>query len=186
MPRYNTHDDEDDESRLSPSGRPEFRQRTTSQYPKPYQAERIRPAIQYLRDRFGIDKPRPWMRYNDISRHTGLAYNHVGTLLTQGTSSLTFFDMVLLADAAGTSLDYLGEMTGLFHPERVVDPGHTLFLSDEEAELIRRLRQVQASPARDALVAGFVESLEKLHATPTKAKAKRPTKTQPPVPSATR
>lgn len=159
-----------EEQRLS-SGRREYRDIRANPYDKQEQADQMQPIIRYLRTRF---KTVLRMSYNDISHKTGHSYGRVQNLLTQGTGSPTFFDIALLADAAGTSLDYLGELSGLFHPERVTDPARRITVSDEEAYFIERLRQVEDQTLRRTVFQTALDAIEYAEPpTPPKSESKK-------------
>lgn len=173
MRRYTTNRDSNERDL---DERRDYRTITRNKYGKDEQHEMVRPIFQYLDRRFKevIGK----VYYDTVSRQTGQTYNHVQELITNGVRSPAFYDVMRLAAAAGTSLDYLASLTALdlydldtYDIDRVEDPGHLYFLSDEEAAVIGKYRQLPAS-TRDATVERFLTTVEE---TPPPA-AQRPKK----------
>lgn len=159
MSRYTHINEVDDADALRPPyrGRREFRKILVNPYDKEVQGERVAPAVRYLRSRF---KKTLAMTYNDISGITGHAYGHIQSLLTQGTASPTFFDMALLADAAGTSLDFLAARAGLLHPQRITNPTHRDMLNEQENLIIAYLRQIPDTTIQHAVARQMLETAQ--------------------------
>lgn len=159
--------------------RRDYRSITRNKYGKDEQHEMVRPIFGYLKRRFSSIIGEPYL--DAVSLRTRQPYNMVQKILSNNTGSPSFYDVMRLAEAAGTSLDYLASLVALdlydlerYDVRNITDPGHLYFLSDEEVEVMERLRSLPED-ARHALVERFASTPP---VTPTAPTTPRPTKTQ--------
>lgn len=162
-------------------GRREYRVNVFSEMDKTEHQEYVSPVIVYLRNRL---RKQLGLSLNDISLRTQHTYNTIQRLLSGGVLSPSFYDIVRLADAAGTSLNFLGETTTLYHPENITDHGafddndQPLVLSPDEAELIRHLRTQLSAAERKVLLDNIRERVETVASAQLGAKSARSQYTQ--------
>lgn len=144
--------------------RRDYRNITRNDYKKEEQHEMVRPIFSYLKRRFADVIGR--QHINAVSLQTGQTYNHVRDLLANSIASPTFYDVMRLAQVAGTSLDYLASLADLdlyelekYDVSKVRDPGRLFFLTQEEADVVQKFRQLSPN-TRAAIAERFLTTVE--------------------------